>query len=215
MAIISFAHNFIFIKTVKTAGTSIEVDLSRAVEPEAVVTQILPPYPNHTPRNHLDEAGNHEFVGHMSAVQIRDRIGADTFDGMYRFCVEREPVAKCISHYHMRRNSTLHNPDGAYERSWDQYCRAGSFPIDIDKYSEIQDGKRVMLVNAVLDYDKLSTQLPSLLQTLGIKFFLLTANAKSEYSQNHLVTPDMVTTSQRTRIYDAFQETLLLTKSGK
>ncbi len=212
MAIISFRHNFIFIKTTKTAGTSIEVDLSQHVGPKDIVTPILPSIAGHHARNYQAPDGSDAFYNHMTAGLIRAGIGAEVFDGMFKFCVEREPVAKCISHFHMLRNSPLHNPEGRYQHGWDQYCQAGAFPQDIDKYSEVQDGKRVCLVDAILDYDKLETQLPALLRRLGVEGFSLRTRAKSEYSQNRLVTPEAVSAPQRDKIYEAFKDSLGLAR---
>ena len=50
--IISHTHKFIFIKTVKTAGTSIEGFLSQHCGPEDVLTPIFPPIEGHEPRNY-------------------------------------------------------------------------------------------------------------------------------------------------------------------
>jgi len=50
--IVSHKHRFIFIKTRKTAGTSIEVALSQIAGDDAIVTPIDPPEPQHAPRNY-------------------------------------------------------------------------------------------------------------------------------------------------------------------
>ncbi|MGZ4675039.1 MAG: hypothetical protein ACXVJ7_03255 [Acidimicrobiia bacterium] len=50
--IISHEHEFIFLKTRKTAGSSVEVFLGQVLGPDAIVTPIDPPPPGHQPRNH-------------------------------------------------------------------------------------------------------------------------------------------------------------------
>jgi hypothetical protein len=207
MALISFKHQLIFVKTTKTAGTSVEIDLSAKLEPEAVVTPIYPPVDGHVARNHLDGAGNPLFFNHMPARKIREILGADKFDAMTRICIEREPVTKCISHFHMLRNSALHNPDGAYQLSWDEYVAQGKFPLDLPKYTMMQDDQRLSLVTHVLRYDRLSRDLPPLLKSLGIEGFSLTSRAKSEYSADVLITPDQVTEAQRQKIERAYRPT--------
>jgi hypothetical protein len=49
--IVSHEHRFIFIKTHKTAGTSVEVALSGLAGDDAIVTPVHPPEPGHQARN--------------------------------------------------------------------------------------------------------------------------------------------------------------------
>ncbi len=208
MAIISFRYNLIFVKTSKTAGTSIEVDLGQRVEDDAIVTPILPPSSRHVPRNFESEGGR--FYNHMTAIEIREILGPEQFSGMFKFCVEREPVSKCISHFHMLRNSPLHVTPQTVDLSWDAYCEQGRFPVDHRKYSEVVDGTRRVIVDRILNYDRLQQDLPGVLATLGIDGFRLIAREKSEYARRSFISPDRVTQSQRAAIYGAFSETLRL-----
>lgn len=209
MAIISFKYNFIFVKTAKTAGTSIEVDLSQRVEDEAIVTPIFPPSDAHRPRNYCQHNGT--YFNHMTAVQIRELIGKDLFDTMVKFCVEREPVSKCISHFHMKRNSALHNENGSYVKDWDGYCRDGDFPVDDAKYCDAVAGRNAVIVDKILKYETLSTDLPDLMNDLGLPGFRLTAQEKSGYAQPRLVERDQVTKAQKDLIDAAFLGTRRLT----
>lgn len=204
MAIVSFKHNFVFIKTTKTAGTSIEVDLSERLEDEAIVTRIGAPSAPHRARNFETSEGT--FFNHMSGAQIREIIGRPKYDRMFKFCVEREPVEKCISHFHMLRNSPLHSQNGAYTLSWNDYCLSRNFPIDIDKYSEVQDGQRLPLVDQILRYETLGEDLPRLLRQLGIDNFVLSAREKSTFRNNRLVSHQEVTREQKEAIASAFAE---------
>jgi hypothetical protein len=49
MALVSFKYNLVFVKTQKTAGSSIEVDLGARLEESAVVTPVYP-----EPKHHID-----------------------------------------------------------------------------------------------------------------------------------------------------------------
>lgn len=211
MTLVSARHGLIFVKTVKTAGTSIEVDLSQRLEPEAIVTPIQPALPGHQPRNFARGADERFFFNHMPAALIRHRLGADRFAAMTRFCVEREPLSKCISHYHMLRNSALHGGPDHARLTWADYVAQGQFPVDLPKYTEGPPGQRRLLVTHVLRYDRLTTELPALLARCGIQGFALTARAKSEYSRQVHVRPEDVTPAQRAIIRAAFAETAEVT----
>lgn len=60
----SHQHRFIFVKTLKTAGTSIEVFLSGLCGRDDVVTPLHIPEPGHAPRNFGG------FYNHMPAARI-------------------------------------------------------------------------------------------------------------------------------------------------
>ncbi len=208
MTIVSFQHNFIFFKTTKTAGTSIEVDLSKIAGDDAVVTPIVPPEPGHLPRNYRDPDGEDLFSNHMRAALVRKQLGPKVFDSMFKFCVEREPIQKCISQFHMLRNSPLHSKNGAFDLSWDDYVRVGKFPLDTGKYSI----KKQKVVDRILRYDQLPGALETLMTELGVADFKLTARAKSSYSNNVLITHSEVSAEQRKIIYDRFRESLKISE---
>lgn len=211
MALISFKYNFIFVKTAKTAGTSIEVDLSCRLEEQAVVTPIMPRVAGHHARNFRDPKGLSTYYNHMSATEIREHLGEDKFTSMHKFCVAREPVSKCISHFHMLRNSVLYAEDRRGQSRWDEYVEIGKFPNDCYRYSEVIEGERRSLISQFLRYDRLVVELPEMLSRLGIADFELRSRAKSEYSKFVLIKPEQVTAQQRQKIYDVFEENNKLT----
>jgi hypothetical protein len=107
--ILSHKHKFIFVKTAKTAGTSIEVFLSRHCDSRDVVTSIEPPIEGHRPRNYegfinpipeiVERPGKflsvlqhsivsrEKFYRHMPAFEIQNRVPADVWNGYFKFCV--------------------------------------------------------------------------------------------------------------------------------
>src|SRR5665809_5038 len=100
--IISHKHRFIFVKTRKTAGTSIEVYLSRYCGAHDVVTPIMPPVAGHEARN------AYGYYNHMPAREIINRVGHATWRSYTTFCVGRNPWDKSLSHYYMLKNSPDH-----------------------------------------------------------------------------------------------------------
>ena len=110
--IISHKHKFIFIKTKKTAGTSIEVFLSQFCGNDDIVTPIFPHEKNHIAKNYFGKSNifsdlfltrgknyksifsnfikNQRFYNHMPAILVKSRIGNEIWNSYYKFCVERD-----------------------------------------------------------------------------------------------------------------------------
>ena len=125
--IVSHKHRFIFIKTRKTAGTSIEVALAQIAGEDAIVTPLDPPEPQHDPRNYKGgwpetlrwalanprgrghsllrflrdmRIDRHcDYYNHMPAWLLRAQVGHDTWDRYFKFCFERNPWEKVASLY--------------------------------------------------------------------------------------------------------------------
>lgn len=152
--IISHEHRFIFIKTIKTAGTSIEVYLSPHCGPDDILTPIQPPEQGHEPRN----AGG--FYNHYSAWGIREAVPPEVWSGYYKFCVERNPWDKTVSDYSMIR----HRSGGRV--SFEQYMQAGRFCSSWELYTD--GDNRTLLVDEVLRYENLDEELGRVFGRLGI-----------------------------------------------
>src|SRR3954463_2981859 len=181
--IISHEHKFIIIKTAKTAGTSIEVFLSQHCGPNDVLTPITPPEQGHEPRNYggmvnafqqvrlrdgLTAALRHplakrkKFYRHMPAWVVQTRVPRSVWEGYYKFCVERNPWEKVLSHYHMmnfRQGGSL---------SLDEYFAKEKFPVNYRRYTD-PSGSRV-IVDRVVRYENLMQQLGEVFTKVKIKF---------------------------------------------
>ncbi len=107
--LISYAHRFIFIKTVKTAGTSVEGFLEPLCTPPGHVVK------HHTPtlisvegvvarRGPERPESDQGFYNHMSAAEIQARF-AD-FPHYRRFSVVRDPYDRAVSWFHFRGERT-------------------------------------------------------------------------------------------------------------
>jgi hypothetical protein len=207
--IISHKFKFIFIKTTKTAGTSIEVALNRFLGPTDIATAIYPAEPDHTPKNFLvgkSSESSYELRNHMGISQLKGVIDDEIISSYFKFCVEREPVDKCISHYCMQKNSAYHNK-GNENLTWDDYVERGIFPVDNRKYA---DSNGVLLVDSILRYEDLDNQLKDILSKLGVGEFQLWPKAKRGYRQGV-----NYTASDVEQIYERFGESLSLTPYDK
>jgi hypothetical protein len=207
MAIISHKYRFIFIKTAKTAGTSIEVSLSKLCGPDDIVTPILPPEPGHEPRNFIAPDGT-EYYNHMTASKIRAMLGDDRFYGYFKFCVERHPVDKCLSHFAMKKYSEYHRTWRSYFLTWNRYVNEGKFPIDYGNYT---DKDSTLLVDRIIKYEDLDHELSSVLQGLGVPWAGLTSRAKGGYRRARMLSADEVKPHHRASIMAAFAASNRLT----
>lgn len=100
----SHKHKFIYFKTIKTAGTSVEIFFEKYCVPEGTHTE------SHTTRQLVTEAGivgsrmdgkkwGDKFYNHMPAKDVRARLGDEIFRSYLKFCVVRNPYDKLISRF--------------------------------------------------------------------------------------------------------------------
>lgn len=216
--IISHKYKFIFIKTVKTAGTSIEVFLSPHCGASDIVTPIYPNIEPHHARNYrgiwnpipelvLSKGeGRHRclkelvkgmrFYNHISARLVQARISKDIWNSYFKFCVERNPFDKTLSHYHMINSRSGGN------LSFDTYIRNGKFCINYPKYTDHQGN---LMVDRVVKYESLADDLQTIFDTLGIPFDgSLGTKAKVEYRSDRTPYREVINEDQRLLLEEAF-----------
>jgi hypothetical protein len=223
--ILSHQYKFIFIKTAKTAGTSIEVFLSRHCGPEDIFTPITPAIEGHQPRNYegfinpipeiLERPGKffsalqhsiisrEKFYRHMPASEVQKRIPAEVWNSYFKFCVDRNPWDKVLSHYHMhaaRQGGSL---------SLDEYLARGRFPINYFRYTD-RSGTKI-IVDSVLRYENLMAALGEVFSQLNIPFDgTLGAAAKSEYRTDRRPYRQVFNDEQRRIVEKAFAKEIEL-----
>lgn len=196
--LISHKYKFIFIKTKKTAGTSIELELSQIMGVNDVVTKIAPIEQGHIARNYI--LNGVKMYNHMPALEVKKIIGSDMFNSYFKFCVEREPVDKCLSHFSMLQNSPYHNKKNE-TLDWKTYVKEKKFPLDYKKYTDIR-GR--LAVDKIIKYEELKNDLFDIMNKLGVPFQSLKAFAKSGYRDKKF-TVNNVTNEDKKIIYDVFK----------
>lgn len=194
--IVSHRHRFVFVKTRKTAGTSIEVFLSPLCGDGDVLTPVEPPEPGHRPRNYrglfnpISRAARREpwlrtarrlltgvrYYNHMPAALVRERIGAPAWDGYFTFCVERNPWDKVVSMWHMERSRA------GRDLTLADFLAAGRrLPLNEPLYTDAAGG---VIVDEVLRYERLDEELARVFGKLGVPFpGSLTVRTKANYGR--------------------------------
>ena len=191
--IISHRNRFIFIKTRKTAGSSLEIGLSRACGPEDIITPLSanrgeeelrraeggqgPTNYHKRPLEHrgwkewrrlLFRGRRTEYPQHARAAQIRSFIGPGIWHSYFRFTIERNPWDRALSRYWWQKHR------------WEEKGR-DNFP-SLSKYlAWLEENKPHWLsnwdhytideeiaVNRVLRYENLNAELSELQQELGL-----------------------------------------------
>ena len=107
--IISHSHRFIFIKSEKTAGTSIEAMLSEHCSGDDIVVPINDFRHNRNEKGkfmHRAMNADEEFLKigqHVDAQTIRRKVSADTWNDYFKFSIARNPWDRTISDFFWKR----------------------------------------------------------------------------------------------------------------
>lgn len=183
--ILSHKHKFIYIKTYKTASSSIEAMLSQICGPDDVITPTtdqlmaggrMPPQnyrldhplvPNRPLWRRLlrrPERFYHATVGfyeHMPAWQIKAYVGDEIWNSYYKFTFERNPWAKQISWYFYKTKTK--SPRPSFER-----FMANKEKAHVDNYS-LYTAKGKIAVDFLGRYETLNDDLAHVLKEIGIE----------------------------------------------
>jgi len=165
--IICHRHQFVFVKTAKTAGTSVEIFLTQFCGEHDVVTPIKEEDERTRAelgfgcaRNYSTELG--KFWNHMSYFEARElmlRLQNIDLDQYYSFTIERHPGEKAVSLYYWANKGTRNSPydDESFffkrvallkERGWQLYALNDDIAVDnVILFEDLQRG-----LGAVLKY---------------------------------------------------------------
>ena len=104
--IVSHEHQFIFLKTRKTAGTSIELALAQICGPDDIITpladadeEIRRELGGRPPQHHTKPPLRRNAHAHLAARAVRRIVGPRTFNSYRKLSVERNPWDTVVSLY--------------------------------------------------------------------------------------------------------------------
>lgn len=178
--IISHTHKFIFIKSWKTAGTSLEAALSEHCSGDDIVTP-LGDYDFNRSENgewvHKSlNAG--DFEQHDFARTIKDKLPAEVWQNYFKFSIARNPWDRAVSFFfwEKRRDPSLtpkkrfyHHLGVPYDefreirKQFSRYLK-GDWPTN-DGFYTIDDA---LCVDAVIRYEHLAEDFQEVCKRIGV-----------------------------------------------
>ncbi len=186
--IVSHKHKFIFIKTRKTAGTSIEIALRSICGKDDIISTISPNDEEMAAKlgvrlaqNFCISVNNQEvkFGSHTSAEKIKQYLGDEIWNSYYKFCFERNPFDKVISFYYWRMK-TRDYPSSTLS----QFIHRG-FIKDIQGF-DLYSVNKIVAVDDIFKYEEMEQAFDIISHKLNLPTPLRIPNykAKSTYREN-------------------------------
>lgn len=102
--LISHLHRFIYLKTMKTAGTSVEIYFEPyCASPRTTYVPTHGRDAEVTAEGVIGYRGvggdRHFWYNHMPAALLRERAGEEVWKSYFKFCVIRNPYDKAVSQF--------------------------------------------------------------------------------------------------------------------
>ncbi len=219
--IVSHARRFIFVKTSKTAGSSIELLLSKFCGPDDIVTpgleakneQFAEFSESRRPRNleipwhravllslppyvrakkHLQF--RRTYYDHMPAFRIKRTLPASIWDTYYKFSIVRNPYDRAVSQYFW-----IHRGDRAYTKEAINDFVLTAHPHLFSNWYMYASRGRVLL-DYFIRYENLGPGLDTALAAIGVHDAAALPRAKSEHRPQNVPYRDMIGPAARNRI---------------
>ena len=199
--IISHKYKFIFIKTHKTASTSVEVDLAAKCADTDIVAPInefdneKEVLQKHFPRNYEG------YNNHMPLELVRSKLkNMKMFNSYFKFCVEREPIDKLLSHFYWNYRNEL---DTEYFKRhidilWEAFIFGPLHKYNRNIHHWLIDNE--IAVDKILKYENLKEELKQTCKQLGFDIDL-TTKAKSTLRKDKVLPRPNITNEQIEKVY--------------
>lgn len=173
MVLVSFQKEFIYTKTNKTAGTSVEIFFEPYCLPPDGYEQVHFRPETVTNFGVVGHRGPNKPSGtlwynHMSAARVRDYLGSDVWDQFFKFCIIRNPFDKLVSMYFFQKSRdeerSVARDFFAIRRDFLAWLKDRRFRGDQDKY--LIDGS--VCVDHFIRFEALPEDLAEVCGRLGI-----------------------------------------------
>jgi hypothetical protein len=167
--IVSHEHGFVFMKTRKTAGTSVEIALSRVCGDQDVITPVTDDDEllrrargGRGPQHYLEPPNlERKAFNHMPVSMVRTMLGRQRFESYFSFAIERNPWDAVVSLYHWRYRD-------AEPGSFRHYVNSDAVETFATKNQRIYRLKGEVAVDRVLRYESLADELAAVWKELDL-----------------------------------------------
>lgn len=223
--IVSHRYQFIFLKTAKTAGTSIELALSKFLGPDDIVTPVSPE--DESLRKELGGVGPQNyrlppqtkyrwlaklrrpftkpaFYNHMPATEVRALVGENIWQTYFRFCVERNPFDRAVSLYYWCCRKGPRPPISQFLQSPQiQLLTSRGIQLYLSDSGEL-------LVDRVLRYENINAELESVRSLLRLPEPIILPHAKGGLRPTKQHYSELLNPNDRLTIEHMFRRELKL-----
>ena len=227
--IISHRYKFIFIKTVKTAGTSLEIALSKYCGPHDIISPLVeedelkrkalgyPPAQNYFVPIHeyslrdiirrVRYRNRLRYFNHASARYIRSHVARDIWNSYFKFCFERDPWDKFMSWYYWEYREEP-RPDISSLIQSDRLNRLRDMGWGL-----YTDDSRV-IVDRVYTFEDMENALTDISERLGLDEWPSLPHAKGNFRKNKSFT-ELMSETDKKRIEEVFSQEIEMFGYGK
>ncbi len=186
--IVSHKHKFIFLKTRKTAGTSLEIALSKFCGPDDILTPIdfdeamRLELTGKRPQNYAKPLSRHSagqfmrylqtgartpiYSEHMTAVDARKQLGDKIWNGYFKFTIVRNPFDRMLSRYFWSMKARpQHRQDWGIE-TIDQFLRYRAEYVN-ENWLIYSQGDRIV-VDDTVRFEQFEADLARISERIGL-----------------------------------------------
>ena len=168
--LVSHRHRFIYTKTLKTAGTSVESYFERHCMDEGEWSE------SHAREQYESASGivgqrfgvrpDHRWFNHMPAARIRAQLGEAIWQSYFKFCVIRNPYDKVISmfYFDLAGGRIEVDPAASDAERFEHWVLTAKLPVDREVY--LIDGAPCM--DRYLRHERLEADLASVCRHLQL-----------------------------------------------
>jgi hypothetical protein len=215
--IINHKYRFIFVRTRKTASTSLEIGLSKFCGPHDVITRVreeeealrsklgypgrqndLVPFRNYRFgdwKRLIRGRGLRRFSPHSPATFIRDHIDPSIWESYFKFCFVRNPFDRIVSEYYFYTGRLGKTMSLAEFLDSAQTFKLSNFPV----YSSGDE----VIVDYVARYENLTQELETISERIGINETIELPRAKAGFRKTAKPVPEVIDPESKRRIEEA------------